>query len=79
MIFIFLIVLFCANAQNFNPKSITISENPNINEFSFLKEELKNVQVLMLGEKTHFDGNVFEMKTKIVKYLHQEMGFNTIA
>lgn len=79
MIFIFLIVLFCANAQNFNPKSITISENPNIDEFSFLKEELKNVQVVMLGEKTHFDGNVFEMKTKIVKYLHQEMGFNTIA
>ena len=33
----------------------------------------------MLGENSHFDGNIFEMKTKVVKYLHQEMGFKTIA
>ena len=79
IIFAFLIIFFCANAQNFNPKFITLSENPNIEDFSFLKEELKNVQVFMLGEKSHFDGNVFEMKTKIIKYLHKEMGFNTIA
>jgi erythromycin esterase-like protein len=65
------------NAQNFNPKILTLSEN--IEDFSFLKEELKGVQVVMLGENTHSDGNVFEMKTNIVKYLHQEMGFNTVA
>lgn len=67
------------SAQEFNPKTINLSQNPEINDFSFLKEELKDVQVVMLGEKTHSDGNVFEMKTKIVQYLHQEMGFNTIA
>nr|WP_315254251.1 erythromycin esterase family protein [uncultured Flavobacterium sp.] len=77
--FIFFLLCFCAAAQNFNPKIVTLSENPNPENFSFLKEELKGVQVVMLGEKSHFDGNVFEMKTKIVKYLHQEMGFNTIA
>ena len=33
----------------------------------------------MLGENTHFDGNVFEIKTEIIKYLHQELDFNTIA
>src|SRR5690606_3277527 len=48
-------------------------------DFSFLKEELKGVQVLMLGEKSHFDGNVFEMKTKIIEYLYKEIGFKTIA
>ena len=58
---------------------ITLSENPSGQDFSFLKEELKNVQIVMLGERTHFDGNVFEMKTEIVKYLNQELGFNTIA
>lgn len=67
------------SAQEFNPKIITLSQNPEITDFSFLKEELKDVQVVMLGENTHFDGNVFEMRTKIVQYLHQEMGFNTIA
>lgn len=67
------------SAQEFNPKIISLSQNPEITDFSFLKEELKDVQVVMLGEKTHFDGNVFEMKTKIVQYLFQEMGFNSVA
>ena len=70
---------FTIYSQEFNPKIITLSQNPEITDFSFLKEELKDVQVVMLGENTHFDGNVFEMKTNIVQYLHQEMGFNTIA
>lgn len=76
---IFLFFGFAIYSQDFNPKIITLSQNPEITDFSFLKEELKDVQVVMLGENTHFDGNVFEMKTKIVQYLHQEMGFNTIA
>lgn len=76
---IFLFFGFAIYSQEFNPKIITLSQNPEITDFSFLKEELKDVQVVMLGENTHFDGNVFEMKTKIVQYLHQEMGFNTIA
>ncbi len=70
---------FTIYSQEFNPKTINLSQNPEITDFSFLKEELKDVQVVMLGENTHFDGNVFEMKTKIVQYLHQEMGFTTIA
>lgn len=80
---IFLIIIFSAfyaigNAQNFNPV-LNLPENPSNDDFSFLKEELKGVQVLMLGEKSHFDGNVFEMKTKIIKYLYKELGFTTIA
>ncbi|TDW46499.1 erythromycin esterase-like protein [Flavobacterium sp. 270] len=73
--------LFCtiSNAQNFNPKILNLTEIPADKDFSFLKEELNGVQVVMLGEKTHFDGNVFEMKTKIIEYLHKELGYNTIA
>ena len=67
------------NAQNFNPKTLELADNLSAQDFSFLKEELKDVQVVMLGEKTHFDGNIFEVKTEIIKYLHQELGFNTIA
>jgi len=73
------IFYFVGNAQNFNPKILNLPENPSNDDFSFLKEELRGVQVLMLGEKTHYDGNVFEMKTKIIQYLHKELGFNTIA
>lgn len=76
---IFSLFCFIGNAQNFNPKVLNLPENPSNEDFSFLKEELKGVQVLMLGEKSHFDGNVFEMKTKIIEYLHKELGFTTIA
>ena len=66
-------------AQNFNPKTVSLSDTIDKIDFSFLKEELKEVQVVLLGEKTHYEGNVFEMKTKIIKYLYEEMGFKTIA
>jgi hypothetical protein len=81
---IFLVLIFnvfcsISNGQNSNLKVLNLPENPTKEDFSFLKEELKGVQVLLLGEKTHFDGNVFEMKTKIIQYLQKELGFNTIA
>lgn len=80
---IFIVVIFfipfCLNAQEFNPKTITLSDTLYINDFNFLKDELKDVQVVLLGEDSHQDGNVFEMKTKIVEFLYQEMGFKTVA
>ena len=80
-IIVLLVILVCqiGNTQNLNPKIIVLPENCSVEDFSFLKEEIKEAQVVMLGEESHFAGNVFEMKTKIIKYLHQEMGFNTIA
>lgn len=72
----FSFVLF---SQTSISKSINLSEPPISKDFSFLKEELKDVQVVMLGEISHFDGNVFETKTEIVKYLVENMGFNVIA
>jgi len=76
-----LVILICqiGKAQSLNQKVIVLPENTSVEDFSFLKEEIKEAQVVMLGEKIHFDGNVFEMKTKIVESLHQEMGFNTIS
>lgn len=78
----FLIFLFSnliVVSQELNPLILSLKENPSTEDFNFLKEELKGVQIVMLGENSHSDGNVFEMKTKIIQYLHQEMGFNTIA
>lgn len=78
----FLIFLFSnliVVSQELNPIILSLKENPSTEDFNFLKEELKGVQIVMLGENSHSDGNVFEMKTKIVQYLCQEMGFNTIA
>jgi len=46
------------SAQSFNPKAIILSEDINETELSFLKEELKNAQIVLVGEDSHFHGNV---------------------
>lgn len=60
-------------------ETISISDIYNSEDFSFLEKELKDVQIVLLGEITHNDGNVFELKTEIIKYLYNKMGFKTIA
>lgn len=74
--FLFISALSFSQFSKLEVKPITVG---NYQDFNFLKEEIKDAQVVLLGENTHFDGNVFETKTKIVEYLVNEMGFNTIA
>ena len=77
--FLFSFLYLTGFAQSFSPKIVVLPDDVNQADLSFLKEELKNAQVVLLGEDSHFHGNVFEMKTRIVTYLYQEMGFKTIA
>ncbi|OGU13460.1 MAG: hypothetical protein A2475_07550 [Ignavibacteria bacterium RIFOXYC2_FULL_35_21] len=61
-----------------NIKSI----NPNDTNFSDLeplKKILKDVDIVMLGEQSHGDGSTYEAKTRLIKFLHQEMGFDVLA
>lgn len=46
-----------------------------------LKEALErdSVQIVMLGEQTHGDGTTFHAKTRLIKFLHQQMGFDVLA
>ena len=44
----------------------------------FLDEELKNKQILLLGEQLHQDGATLQMKTRMVRYLHEKLGYNVI-
>ncbi len=49
------------------------------NDLHFLKEELKDVRIVGLGEQSHGDGATFEAKVRLIKYLHEYLGFNIIA
>ena len=40
---------------------------------------LKNYKVVLLGEPSHAEGNVLEVKADVVRYLHDSLGFNVIA
>ncbi|RAJ87846.1 erythromycin esterase-like protein [Chitinophaga dinghuensis] len=54
-------------------------ENADYNDLHFLREELKDVRIIGLGEQSHGDGATFEAKVRLIKYLHEELGYNVIA
>ena len=44
-----------------------------------LKEVLRDARVVLLGEQSHGEGTVFLAKTRLIAFLHQEMGFDVLA
>ena len=44
-----------------------------------LKKVFGKARVVMLGEQSHRDGACFETKIRLIKFLHQEMGFDVLA
>ena len=76
---IFCLFLTIGSSQELKTLELLPPESTELKDLSFLKDELKEKQVIMLGEQTHMYGNIFEMKARIVEYLHQELGFTTIA
>ncbi len=52
--------------------------DPDLTDLAFLKQEIGAARVVFLGEPTHGEGNVFEAKTRLVRFLQQQ-GFGTVA
>lgn len=48
-------------------------------DLQFLKEKIQNKRIVVLGESTHYDGSTFEAKSRLIKFLHQELGFDILA
>lgn len=46
---------------------------------SSLKDEFKDIEMIGLGEAGHELGGAYKAKTKMVKFLHEECGFNILA
>ena len=44
-----------------------------------LRRVIGNRRIVMLGEPTHGDGAVFAAKTRLIKFLHERMGFDVLA
>ncbi|MBL7473786.1 erythromycin esterase family protein [Robertkochia sediminum] len=76
---LFCLFTFIVKSQELQSTTLLPPESKEISDLTFLEPELKDKQVVMLGEQTHMYGNIFEMKARIVEYLHQELGFTTIA
>ena len=63
-------------AQSIKGTSYPITSN---SSYYFLDEVLKNKKIVLLGEQSHGDGATFDEKITLIKYLHEKLGFNTIA
>jgi len=44
-----------------------------------LREAIGNARVVLLGEESHGDGTAVRAKSRLVRFLHQEMGFDVVA
>lgn len=67
--------------QNFSVypvRSIQASDE-DFSDLQFLKEVLNEKRIVLLGEQSHGDGATFEAKVRLIKFLHQEMGFDMLS
>ncbi len=48
------------------------------NQFTFLKDVLKEKRIVWLGEATHFDGTTLKAKSELIEYLHEELGYEVL-
>ena len=58
--------------RSISPKDTTFTD------LIFLKDLLKDKSIVMLGEATHIDGATFLGKSRLIKFLHKELGFDVI-
>lgn len=80
---IFLLVFFVfifnstSEAQQTDSLRFT-SDLAHFGELSEWKNALSNVKIVALGENTHGLGDVFRIKSSLVKFLHEELDFDII-
>lgn len=68
--------LWAAGVNTYGEK---IQINDKTDDLSFLEEVLKDKRIVYLGESSHFQTEFNQVKYKIIKYLHEELGYNVLA
>lgn len=56
----------------------SVDFNSSDQDLNFLKDILKDKQIVWLGEERHSDGTTTLAKSRIFKYLHEQMGFDIL-
>lgn len=65
--------------QHASPIESLDLDNEDFSDLEPFGEAIGDARIVMLGEASHADGATFEAKSRLVKYLHQERGFEVLA
>lgn len=87
----FVLIVFClAGCQSqpnkyllsdlrFSTVDIDTSESDTFVDLEAFGDAVGDKRIVLLDELTHGDGNVFSLKARLVKYLHQKKGFDVLV
>ena len=64
--------------HTFKLKSIA-PENHQFDDLAPVGRAVGNAQLVVLGEQTHGEGDVYSLKVRLVEYLHEVKGFNVLV
>ena len=83
LILLLVLVLSACKAQNIAEPSTDYdleftSDLSEFRDLSTFKSSLEGVEIVALGENTHGLGDVFKAKVELVKFLHEELGFDLL-
>ncbi|MDG4945864.1 erythromycin esterase family protein [Weeksellaceae bacterium KMM 9713] len=76
---ILLLITYFINAQSFTKITDSEFKNATFESLNYLKDDLKDVKLIGLGEALHNMGGTYTAKIKMVKFLHEKCGFNVFA
>lgn len=85
LIAFFFIINFCypqTSESLLRSSSVIKSINPNDEDYTDLlplRKKIDEAQIVVLGEISHDDGATLQAKSRLIKFLHKEMGFEILA
>jgi erythromycin esterase len=66
-------------ADNSFPVRSIDPEDDDFSDLQFLKKIIRQVRVVQLGDQTHGDGATIYARGRLIRFLHDEMGFDVLA
>ncbi len=79
IIILSLIASLCVSAQEIDCIDSTKFYSKEPLNLSSLKYTTQNAEIIGLGESTHNAGTTFDAKAKVIKYLHDSLGYNILV